>query len=38
VINSSLAAAEPTDLLLATRAGAELPHIEHVQSAVKQAH
>ena len=36
VINSSLAAAEPTDPLLAARADAELPHIERVQRAVKR--
>lgn len=34
VINSSLAAAEPTDPLLAARADAELPHIEHVRNSV----
>jgi arsenite-transporting ATPase len=34
VINSSLAAAEPSDPLLAARAEAELPHIEHVRNSV----
>jgi arsenite-transporting ATPase len=34
VINSSLAAAEPTDQLLAARAAAELPHIERVRTEV----
>jgi arsenite/tail-anchored protein-transporting ATPase len=36
VINSSLAAAEPSDPLLAARADAELTHIERVQSAVER--
>jgi arsenite/tail-anchored protein-transporting ATPase len=34
VINSSLSAAEPSDPLLAARAEAELPHIEHVRNSV----
>ena len=36
VINSSLAAAEPADPLLAARAGEELPHIGRVRSSVKR--
>ena len=36
VINSSLAAAEPTDELLAARAAAELPHIERVRTEVQR--
>jgi arsenite-transporting ATPase len=36
VINSSLAAAEPTDQLLAARAAAELPHIERVRTEVQR--
>jgi arsenite-transporting ATPase len=36
VINSSLAAAKPTDQLLAARAAAELPHIERVRTEVQR--
>jgi len=36
VINSSLAAAEPRDALLATRAAEELTHIERVRRSVKR--
>ena len=36
VINSSLAAAKPTDQLLARRAAAELPHIERVRTEVQR--